>query len=168
MNKKMQVLLAAIAGVGIVALDQVTKWWAENTLVNGSIPFWKDVFELHLVHNTGAAFGILKGNTPLLLALPSILVLALLYLYAKAPADSRMRPLRLVFLCLAAGGIGNLIDRFRLGFVVDFLYFKLIDFPVFNVADIFATVSSFLLVFLLFFFYKEEDLTWLFPGEKRV
>ena len=166
MSKKLQCLFALSAITCIVALDQVTKWWAEKALANGPIPLLKNVFELQLVHNTGAAFGIFKGNTYLLLALPGLLVLVLLFLYVKAPAHNRLLPLRLVFLFLAAGGIGNLIDRIRFGYVVDFLYFKLIDFPVFNVADIFATVSSFLLIFLLLFYYKDEDLTWLFPGDK--
>ena len=61
-------------------------------------------------------------------------------------------------LLIAGGAIGNSIDRMRLGYVIDFFYFKLIDFPVFNVADIFVTVSVVLLIFFILFFYKEEDL----------
>ena len=67
-------------------------------------------------------------------------------------------PLRVCAVMLAGGAIGNVIDRLYLGYVVDFFYFKLIDFPVFNVADIFVTVSMFLLIFLILFFYKEDDL----------
>lgn len=57
-----------------------------------------------------------------------------------------------------AGAAGNLIDRIRFGYVVDFFYFRLIDFPVFNVADIYVTVSFAVLLLLVFFQYKEEDL----------
>ena len=57
-----------------------------------------------------------------------------------------------------AGAYGNFIDRLRLGYVIDFFYFKLIDFPVFNVADIYVTVSTIVFCLLLFFYYKEEDL----------
>ena len=57
-----------------------------------------------------------------------------------------------------AGAYGNFIDRLRLGYVIDFFYFNLIDFPVFNVADIYVTVSTIVFCLLLFFYYKEEDL----------
>ena len=63
---------------------------------------------------------------------------------------------------ITAGAIGNMIDRVRFQYVVDFLYFELIDFPIFNVADIFATVATFGLVILLLFYYKEEDIDMLF------
>ena len=63
---------------------------------------------------------------------------------------------------ITAGAIGNMIDRVRFQYVVDFLYFELIDFPIFNVADIFATVATFGLVILLLFYHKEEDIDILF------
>ena len=69
--------------------------------------------------------------------------------------------LHISLILIAAGAIGNLIDRVRLGYVVDFFYFSLINFPVFNVADIYVTVSSFYLVILLLFVYKESDLEFL-------
>ena len=56
-----------------------------------------------------------------------------------------------------AGAIGNLIDRISLKYVVDFIYFELIDFPIFNIADCYLTVSSFLLIILAIFYYKEND-----------
>ena len=59
-----------------------------------------------------------------------------------------------------AGAIGNFIDRIRQGFVVDFLYFELIDFPIFNVADIYVTVGCILLILLLLFYYKDEELNF--------
>ena len=62
---------------------------------------------------------------------------------------------------LAAGALGNLIDRMRYSYVVDFLYFKLIDFPVFNVADCYVTVGAVLLAVLILFVYKEEELGFL-------
>jgi signal peptidase II len=70
--------------------------------------------------------------------------------------------LRVCLLSITAGAIGNMIDRVRLRYVVDFLYFELIDFPIFNVADIFATVATFGLIILLLFYYKEEDVDMLF------
>ena len=60
-----------------------------------------------------------------------------------------------------AGAIGNMIDRAVRGYVVDFFYFRLIDFPIFNVADIYVTVTMILLLILILFYYKEEDLEFL-------
>ena len=70
-------------------------------------------------------------------------------------------PLQWIGIFLSAGAVGNLIDRLFRGFVVDFIYFKIIHFPVFNVADIYVTVSSVLLICLLFFYYKEDDFEFL-------
>ena len=64
----------------------------------------------------------------------------------------------LVVLC--AGAIGNFIDRIINGYVVDFIYFEIINFPIFNIADIYVCISVFLLLYLLIFHYKEEELTW--------
>ena len=69
----------------------------------------------------------------------------------------RYLPLRLCAVGIIAGAWGNCIDRIRLNYVVDFLYFKLIDFPIFNVADIYVTVSTFTMALLICFYYKEED-----------
>ena len=73
------------------------------------------------------------------------------------PASKKFLPLRICAILIVSGAIGNLIDRIRLQYVIDFFYFKLIDFPVFNVADIFVTVSTILLLVLVLFYYKEED-----------
>ena len=59
---------------------------------------------------------------------------------------------------ITCGAIGNMIDRIRLNYVIDFLYFELIDFPIFNVADIYVSVATFVLVILLLFYYKDEEL----------
>ena len=61
---------------------------------------------------------------------------------------------------ICSGAIGNMIDRVSRGYVVDFFYFKLINFPIFNVADCYVTVAAFLLIVLIFFYYKEEELGW--------
>ncbi|MDY2590860.1 MAG: signal peptidase II, partial [Agathobacter sp.] len=66
-----------------------------------------------------------------------------------------------------AGAIGNLIDRIVNNYVVDFFYFKLIDFPIFNVADIYVTIAAFLFIVLGFFYYKEEDFEIIFSKSKK-
>ena len=80
----------------------------------------------------------------------------------KLPFTRRYLPLRVCMVLLVSGALGNVIDRVMHRYVVDFFYFKLIDFPVFNVADIYVTVGTFILAFLLLFYYKEEDLDRIF------
>ena len=69
--------------------------------------------------------------------------------------------LHVALVFITSGAIGNLIDRVRLDYVVDFIYFSLINFPIFNVADIYVTLSTIYLVILLLFVYKESDLEFL-------
>ena len=68
---------------------------------------------------------------------------------------------------LFAGGIGNFIDRIRLNYVIDFLYFSLIDFPIFNVEDIYVTLAAFAMILLGLFYYKDEDYDEIFPPKKK-
>ena len=71
-----------------------------------------------------------------------------------------------ICLLFFAGAIGNFIDRVMRNYVVDFFYFSLIDFPIFNVADIYVTVAAFAMIFLGLFYYKEEDFNQIFPAKK--
>lgn len=77
------------------------------------------------------------------------------------------RLLHVLLSLIAAGAIGNMIDRIRLDYVVDFIYFVLINFPIFNVADIYVSVSTVALVILLLFVYKENDLNFISFKQKR-
>jgi signal peptidase II len=90
-----------------------------------------------------------------------IALILLIVLYFRVPAHKKYLPLRIVLIFIAAGAAGNLIDRVLLHYVRDFIYFSLIDFPVFNVADIYVTCSVFVLAYLIMFYYKEEDLEFL-------
>ncbi len=139
------IIVAALVALWLV-LDQATKvffnQFPEGTVVFG--PFG-DFLCLRTVHNTGAAWGMMDGST-LLLGVVSLLVVAalLVFLFVLAPDAS---PLTAVAIGLvAAGGIGNAIDRFFLGYVVDFIQPLFIDFPVFNIADIGVTCGFVLLV----------------------
>ena len=92
----------------------------------------------------------------------SVIILAvILYVLIKVPYQKMYTKLHITLVFIASGAIGNLIDRIRYDYVVDFLYFSLIDFPIFNVADIYVTLSSIILVILLLFVYKETDLEFL-------
>ena len=143
----------------LIAIDQYTKILAVRYLGGGRrIPLINGVLELTYVENRGAAFGIFQNGTLILSVTSAIAVAVFIYLYFRIPDESRFRPLRVILVFLTAGAAGNLIDRVMLHYVRDFIYFSLIDFPVFNVADMYVTVSVFFLLILLLFVYKDEDL----------
>lgn len=149
-------IIAAILGI---ALDQWTKFLVLTELKGQKdIVLIKDVFRLHYLENRGAAFGIMQGQKLYFIISGLLIIGVIAFLYQKMPVTKRYQPLRICSVLLVAGAVGNMIDRIRLEYVVDFLYFELIDFPVFNVADIYVTVGTFVLVILILFYYKEEDL----------
>ncbi len=153
--------LAALTG-----LDQWTKYLAVSHLQGQpAIPLWEGVFELQFVTNRGAAFGIFQNQRWIFLVLTAVVMVALIGLFWKLPRTRRFLPLQVLCVVVEAGALGNMIDRIRLGYVIDFLYLKLIDFPVFNVADCYVTGGVFLAAILLFFYYKEEE--WNFLSRKK-
>lgn len=149
-------LIIALAGI---FLDQITKYLAVVHLKGKeAYVLWDQVFQLEYLENRGAAFGMLQ-NQQIFFFFSVILISAVVvWFYLRVPMEKKFLPLRLCAVFIMAGAYGNSIDRLRLGYVIDFFYFKLIDFPVFNVADIYVTVSTIVFCLLLFFYYKEEDL----------
>lgn len=156
-------LLSAASVLIFVLLDQWTKVLAVTHLKNQSpIVLIEHVFELHYLENRGAAFGLLQDQRIFFLIIAFVILAVVAVLYRKIPDDRKFIILKICSVFICAGAIGNMIDRFLNGYVVDFLYFSLIDFPIFNVADIYVTVSTFVLVFLILFYYKEEDIEKIF------
>lgn len=155
----------ALAVLGVM-LDQYTKYLA-ITRLKEQPPFviLKNVFELQYLENRGAAFGMLQNQQFFFFISVVIISIVIIWFYARVPMNRRFLPLRLCSVFIMAGAVGNCIDRVTQRFVVDFFYFKLIDFPIFNVADIYVTVAAFLLVFLMFFYYKEEDLELIYHSK---
>lgn len=84
---------------------------------------------------------------------------AVLYMLWHMPDGRKYRPLAVCLLGIASGAVGNMIDRISQSYVVDFLYFKLINFPIFNVADCYVTCAAFGLVLLIMFYYNDEDMS---------
>lgn len=152
-----KIVIAVVAILALVGIDQWTKSLAVAKL-QSPIELIKGVFEFTYVENRGAAFGILQNHQMMFAAFTVIVVILIFAFYLRIPQGKKYLPLNISLVVLMAGAIGNFIDRTYLGYVVDFLYFKLINFPVFNVADIYVTCSAFLLVILVMFVYKEEDL----------
>ena len=151
-----RLIAGALLVLVLIALDQLTKVWAVSALSAGPKVLIPGVFSLYYLQNTGAAFGIGQGQT-WLFTLFTILILAGAAVWYILLLKKR-RPLfiRVPVLLVIAGGIGNLIDRVSLHYVRDFLYFSLIDFPVFNVADIYVTCAAVGIVLLLIFTKDEE------------
>ena len=92
--------------------------------------------------------------------LTAIFLAAAVWVYMRLPKIKRYMPLHITAVVLVSGALGNLIDRIRLGYVVDFFYFSLIDFPIFNVADIYVVLSFVSLMICILFVYREEDFSF--------
>ena len=137
---KRKLLCVAIIIVGI-ALDFISKQIAANNMVlHQSIPLWQDVLHITLVHNYGAAFGMMSGSRWIFITVSVAAIISFCYYLVITKSK---RPMWLYSLAMmVAGGIGNMIDRIWLGYVVDFIDFTLIDFAVFNIADSFICVGA--------------------------
>ncbi|NTW71534.1 MAG: signal peptidase II [Eubacteriaceae bacterium] len=136
-----------------VILDQITKYLAVAKLKTiDTFPLIDGIFHFTYAENTGAAFSIFTGMQPFLKIVTSAFTAALavyLYLLLKKQQRTSLTTISLAF--IIGGAIGNLIDRFRFDYVIDFLDFRLINFAVFNIADSFIVVGSILLILILIF-----------------
>ena len=160
--------LIGILTAFFAALDQWTKYLADRFLRSqGPYVIWEGVFELLYSENRGAAFGILQGKQAFFFLVSGSVILIVVLALARIPHGKRYYPLFGCMVLLASGALGNLIDRVWRGYVVDFFYFKLIDFPIFNVADCYVVVSAGLLILLTGFFYQEEELSCFHVGEGK-
>lgn len=158
-ERKKNYLFLILGTLVIIFIDQLTKCIVTNSMeLEASIPVIPDVFDIHYIRNTGMAWGLFRDRTWLLALVSVIMIAGLLYVYHHISVGKYYRLIRILLICIIGGAIGNLIDRIRLNYVIDFLYFKPINFPVFNVADIFVTVSVILLLILMIFKYKGKDL----------
>ncbi len=129
----------------LTIIDQITKYAAVTTVkVNGPAEFLFGAFQFRYVENTGAAFSSFSDNTLVLAVLTSVILAGcLIVLLSK-----KIKPLfmNICLLLVISGGLGNVIDRFRLGYVIDFIEPLFIDFAVFNFADCCITVGAFLMI----------------------
>ena len=156
----MQFLLFVLFAAGVVAVDQWTKYLTvANIALGGHADFIPDFLGFTYVRNTGAAWSSFEGMIWLFALVFVVLTVALVWEFSK----KRLPFTTLERWCIAAiygGGLGNMIDRLRLGYVVDMIETEFISFPIFNVADCFITCGSILLLIHLFLvnkeFWKEE------------
>ncbi len=166
-------ILTGIIGFILLTLfDHLTKRWAVLHLAGKDpIVLIKNVFQLRYLENRGAAFGIMQGRAVLFIVITILVLAVIVFLYARIPLERKFRILRVLMVLIAAGAVGNFIDRVSQNYVVDFFYFNLINFPIFNVADTYVTVSIIVLILVIIFKYKDDDFTeitdGLFPNRKK-
>ncbi len=139
-----------------VGLDQLTKVVASGPLQQaGTVPLIPDVFHLTYLENRGAAFGILQDQRWLFAIITVAVVIGVIVFLIRKRPENKMLVVSLTL--LTGGAIGNLIDRLARGYVVDLFDFRLINFPIFNVADIFVVVGAFLLAAYLIFIEGKKE-----------
>ena len=140
----------------LLAADQILKYWiTKNLALYESMPLIPGLVELKYIQNTGGGWSILSDYTWLLSLLTSIILVVVLILLIKGIIRHPLG--RWGCVLLLAGGLGNLIDRFRLGYVVDMFNFQFMDFPVFNIADICVVCGMALAAVYYLFFYDKYD-----------
>ncbi len=167
-KKKLIIFLDLLGIIALVGLDQYTKYLAVIHLKDKpAYSIVSGILELNYLENKGAAFGMLQNQKAFFIFVAVVILGVIGYVLLKTPDSKKYRLLHLLLSLIAAGAIGNMIDRIRLDYVVDFIYFVLINFPIFNVADMYVTVSTVALVILLLFVYNENDLNFISFKQKR-
>lgn len=139
----------------ILILDQLTKASITASLLPGqSVPLIKNIFHISLVHNTGIAFGLLK-NQAIFFVFIAVIVIVSISLDFIYNAKHYTLTKRIALGLVMGGALGNLVDRLRLNYVIDFLDFRI--WPVFNIADSAITVGVFLLAIEIFIRSKRKE-----------
>ncbi len=182
MKKIGRILVPLVSVLLIVGLDQLVKYLTIQYLSDGrEVKILGDALVLTYVQNRGMAWGLFQNGQVVFVILTPIAIAAVIFLYVRTPWEIEYRPIRIAEVMLVGGALGNLIDRiFRYdpvdgslfhGYVVDMIYIKAIHFPVFNVADIFVTLSFVAMMLLLLFVYNDEEFNKCFgnfPQKKKV
>lgn len=151
----------------LVALDQYSKYLAVLKLKNQPAFIIADgILEFNYLENVGAAFGMLPNQKYFFIFIAIIFLSAIIFVLAKMPDHKRYDAIHVLLTLISGGAIGNMIDRLRLHYVVDFIYVVFVKifgqpFPIFNVADMYVTVSTFIIIILIFFVYQDADFEFL-------
>ncbi len=142
-----QIIITIIAAL-LIAVDQMAKNWASEVLIKGDIPIIENVLYFKYTENTGVAFSMFSNNRWILVGITSIMLIVVLAFFLSGKVTDKFELFSLSL--IIAGGIGNFIDRVSLGYVVDFIDVRIINFAVFNVADICITIGAALLCIAVF------------------
>lgn len=162
MSKKILLMLDVLLIAALIIFDQFTKKLAVAKLMNQPAYVLIDgVLELDYLENRGVAFGMFQGQRFMILLVGIVFLAVLLFFMLKTPAGKKYTALHIILSFVIAGGIGNMIDRFRLEYVIDFISFVLINFPIFNVADCYVVCGVIAMCIMFLFVFKDEDLEFL-------
>lgn len=150
----MLIIYLLFSGV-IIGLDQLMKFWTvENFFIGQEQSLIPNVFSLTYLQNTGGAFSLLEGQRIFFIIISIVAVIVVVYFLHKYLKESKWLTIGLsLFL---AGAIGNFIDRFRLGYVVDMFQLDFVRFPIFNIADVALTIGVALIIIYLFLDEREK------------
>ena len=133
---------------------------AAYNLING-------ILEFNYLENRGAAFGVLQNQKYFFVFVALIFIGVIVFVLIKVPTQKKYYSLNILLVMIAAGAVGNMIDRVRYDYVVDFIYLVCIQFPIFNMADIYVTTATVILVFQILFVYKTNDFNFLSFNPKK-
>ena len=152
----------------LLAFDQFTKYLAIDKLKGRpALVLIDGVLELQYLENRGSAFGMLQNQKIFILFVGIVFMAVILFFLFKLPENRKYNKVHILLSVIIAGGIGNMIDRFRFDYVVDFISFVAIHYPIFNVADIYIVVATIILFMLFVFVFKEQDLEFLSFKQNR-
>lgn len=158
-EKNIRVFLLPVILISLLtAIDQFTKYIITSSFeVYESKPVIDGVFAITYVQNRGMAWGMFQGRIPVFLIFTAIILIVCFRVLYNVADNKRFVWAKYVDILLISGALGNAIDRAGRGYVVDFFCFELINFPVFNVADIYVVVSMITAIILLVFVYSNEE-----------
>lgn len=186
---KKNMIASGLVTLLLVFIDQLTKWLAyKNLYQKPDIALIPGVFELRYLENESAAFSFdpvsllhkifhfsyfyehpeafLMAKMIFFIVLTIAVLIFIAIIYQRIPVSKHFLPLNLIAVGIFAGAVGNLIDRIIHHYVIDFFYFQLINFPIFNVADIYVTVAAIALIAVILFYYKEDDFSCIFSKKE--
>lgn len=168
-SKKTLYIIDLIIFFVLAFLDQLSKFFAVKRIKgHPSYSFIKGFLEFTYIENSGAAFGLLRNEKAFFVFFDAVVFSLIIYVIIRCPGKLRFLHMNVFFSIIMAGALGNLMDRFIYGSVVDFIYFSSLDLPVFNMADIFITIGTVFVIIFLVFYYKEDDLNFLRFKEKKL
>ena len=147
-------LITTIIAVILIAVDRITKNWATQALASGDIAVIDKVLYFRYTENTGVAFSMFSDNRWVLVGITSVMLIVALAFFLSGKIKDKLELFALSL--IIAGGVGNLIDRFSLGYVIDFIDVRIINFAIFNVADMCITIGAILVCIAAFAAEKRE------------
>ena len=171
MKKRKTVILIVdlVMMVLLTFLDQFTKYLAVLYLKGQpSVPILKNILVLQYLENKGAAFGMLQNQKIFFIFIEILILLVIAFVLFRIPSHKKYTLMHVILVLVAGGAVGNMIDRVLQDYVVDFIYIELIDFPIFNLADIYVTFATAVFVIAVLFYYKEEDFAFLSVKQKML